>query len=46
MMLSEEQIMIRDMARDFAKNELAPNSPEWDRLAQLPIETTHLGSGI
>lgn len=28
--LSEEQIMIRDMARDFAQNELAPHSEKWD----------------
>ena len=29
--LSEEQIMIRDMARDFAQRELAPRSEQWDR---------------
>lgn len=29
--LSEEQVMIRDMARDFARRELAPNSERWDR---------------
>lgn len=28
---SEEQIMVRDMARDFAKNELAPHSESWDK---------------
>jgi alkylation response protein AidB-like acyl-CoA dehydrogenase len=28
--LSEEQIMIRDMARDFARNELAPHGELWD----------------
>jgi len=28
--LSEEQIMIRDMARDFAFNELAPHGEKWD----------------
>lgn len=27
---SEEQLMVRDMARDFAKNELSPNSERWD----------------
>lgn len=41
MILSEEQKMIRDMARDFAKNELAPNSAEWDRKAELPIDVLH-----
>lgn len=29
--LSEEQIMIREMARDFAQRELAPRSEQWDR---------------
>lgn len=29
--LSEEQIMIRDMARDFAQNELAPHGEQWDQ---------------
>ena len=34
--LSEEQIMIRDMARDFAANELAPNAAEWDKNNGFP----------
>jgi alkylation response protein AidB-like acyl-CoA dehydrogenase len=34
--LSEEQILIRDMARDFAKNELASNAGEWDQQAAFP----------
>ena len=29
--LTEEQGMIRDMARDFARRELAPYAAEWDR---------------
>jgi alkylation response protein AidB-like acyl-CoA dehydrogenase len=29
--LTEEQTMIRDMARDFARQELAPRSEQWDR---------------
>jgi alkylation response protein AidB-like acyl-CoA dehydrogenase len=27
---TEEQMMVRDMARDFAKNELAPHGERWD----------------
>ena len=27
---SDEQMMVRDMARDFAKNELAPHGERWD----------------
>jgi len=34
--LSEEQTLIRDMARDFAKNELAPNASDWDQRAEFP----------
>ncbi|MHB0777051.1 acyl-CoA dehydrogenase family protein [Halomonas sp. WWR20] len=29
--LSEEQRMVRDMARDFARRELAPHSQEWEK---------------
>lgn len=29
--LTEEQRMIRDMARDFARSEVAPRSAEWDK---------------
>lgn len=38
MILSEEQTMIRDMARDFAANRLAPNTVEWERAAAVPKE--------
>ena len=34
--LSEEQRMVRDMARDFAAKELAPNAAEWDRTERYP----------
>lgn len=29
--LSEEQVMIRDMARDFARNEIAPHAQGWEK---------------
>lgn len=29
--LSEEQSMIRDMARDFAQNEIAPKAEQWEK---------------
>jgi len=41
MIFTEEQTMIRDMARDFAQNELAPHSAEWDRKSQFPIDILH-----
>ncbi|GLQ07731.1 acyl-CoA dehydrogenase family protein [Sneathiella chinensis] len=36
MILSEEQTMIRDMARDFATNRLAPDSVAWEKAAAIP----------
>ena len=36
--LSDEQRMIRDLARDFAQKRLKPNSAECDRAASLPRE--------
>ena len=39
MQFSEEQQMVRDMARDFAKNELAPNSERWDEQGWIDEET-------
>lgn len=38
MLLNEQQTMIRDMARDFAQAELAPNAAEWDRQAAMPMD--------
>ena len=35
---TEEQRMIRDAARDFASERLAPNAAQWDRDAQLPAD--------
>jgi len=29
--------MMRDAARDFAQNELKPNSPKWDKSAEHPV---------
>jgi alkylation response protein AidB-like acyl-CoA dehydrogenase len=34
--LTDEQRMIRDTARDFARDELAPNAGRWDREGWLP----------
>ena len=38
MSLNEHQTMIRDMARDFAAERLAPFAAEWDREARFPAE--------
>ncbi len=37
--ISNEQEMIRLMARDFAKKELEPFASEWDRKGIFPLET-------
>lgn len=41
MILSQEQEMIRDMARSFAAKELAPNAADWDKTGDLPMEVLH-----
>ncbi len=36
MILTEEQLMIRDMAHDFAQKKLLPNAEEWDKNKTFP----------
>ncbi|MBU0726109.1 MAG: acyl-CoA dehydrogenase family protein [Alphaproteobacteria bacterium] len=38
MRFSEEQRMIRDMARDFAREKLQPNAARWDREHEFPAD--------
>ena len=38
MQLTEEQTLIRDTARAFASEQLAPKAAEWDREARFPKE--------
>lgn len=38
MILSEQQTMVRDMARQFAAERLAPHAAEWDAAARFPAE--------
>src|SRR3984957_8073182 len=38
MRLTEEQCLLRDTARDVARNLLAPQAAEWDREAKFPKE--------
>ena len=37
--LSEEHRMIRDVARDFAQNEIAPIAAHFDETGEFPFET-------
>ncbi|NQY95680.1 MAG: acyl-CoA dehydrogenase family protein [Henriciella sp.] len=45
--LSEEQVMIQDMAKRFAADRLAPHTSEWDETKHFPVkvirETAELG---
>ncbi len=34
--LNEEELLIRDMARDFVKRELAPRAGQWDQESKFP----------
>ena len=34
--LTDEQRMIRDMARDFAREQLAPNAAQWEKDKWIP----------
>ena len=36
MLLSEEQKMIRDAAREFAQEQLAPNADGWAKQTRVP----------
>lgn len=38
MPLSDEQVMIRDMARKFAEDRLLPSTGEWDETSHFPVE--------
>ncbi len=38
MQLTEEQLLIRDTARQFARDRLAPHAAEWDRDGRFPEE--------
>ena len=44
MQLSENHLMIRDLARQFAADHLIPNAAEWDESATVPVPVsyTHL----
>ena len=39
LLFSDEQQMMRDMARRFAEDQLAPHAEEWDRDGTFPVDT-------
>lgn len=44
--LTEDQIAIRDMARDFAAEKIAPHAAEWDANKHFPIPTLRKAAGL
>ena len=44
--LGEEQAAIRDMAREFAAEHLAPFAVEWDRNKFFPLETMRAAAAL
>jgi alkylation response protein AidB-like acyl-CoA dehydrogenase len=45
-MLSEEQLAIQDMARNFALEKLAPHAKQWDEEKHFPVETLREMAGL
>lgn len=39
--LTEEQVAIRNMTREFVRNEITPNAAEWDRTETVPLDTVY-----
>ena len=46
MLLSEEQEMIRDLAREFARQELAPHAARWAREHAFPADALRQMGGL
>lgn len=44
--LSEEQVAIRDMARDFAVEQMLPHAAEWDEKAIFPVDTLRAAAAL
>lgn len=38
MFLTEEQRMVRDMARNFAREEVLPKAPDWEKTGEIPAD--------
>jgi alkylation response protein AidB-like acyl-CoA dehydrogenase len=45
-MLSEEQLAIQDMARNFATEKLAPHAKQWDEEKHFPVDTLKEMAGL
>lgn len=43
---NDDELAIRDMARDFAENEMAPFASEWDKNHTFPVETLRKAASL
>ena len=41
--LNEDQIAVRDMARDFAAEKIAPHALRWDEEKHFPVDVIRRG---
>ena len=44
--LDEDQIAVRDMARDFAAEKIAPHALRWDEEKHFPVEVMREAAGL
>ena len=44
--LNEDQIAVRDMARDFVAEEIAPHALQWDEEKFFPVETMRAAAAL
>ena len=44
--LTEEQVQVQAIARDFASNELAPNMAAWDASEEFPVATLRKAASL
>ena len=43
---NEDQLVIKEMAKNFAETELMPNASEWDQKEIFPVETLKKAAGL
>lgn len=44
--LDEQELAIREMARDFARQEIAPHAIEWDETKTFPVDTLRAAAAL
>src|SRR3974377_1621342 len=44
--LSEDQIAVREMARDFAAEKIAPHATRWDEEKHFPVDVMREAAGL